>query len=92
MPMGQEYAWRLRSPGERLLVHIGTREEAARPFDATLALSRAEITGPSLARALLRWPFMTLFVQGGIHWQALRLWLKGAPVHDHPEKRAGAAA
>jgi DUF1365 family protein len=21
-----------------------------------------------------------------IHWQALKLWIKGAPVHDHPGK------
>lgn len=27
---------------------------------------------------------MTLQVVGAIHWQALRLWLKRNPVHDHP--------
>jgi DUF1365 family protein len=29
---------------------------------------------------------MTARVMWRIHWQALRLWLKGAPVHDHPGK------
>ena len=26
---------------------------------------------------------LTAQVIGGIHWQALRLWLKRTPVHDH---------
>lgn len=32
-----------------------------------------------LARVLLRMPFLTLGVIARIHWQALRLWLKGVP-------------
>ena len=27
---------------------------------------------------------MTAQVVGAIHWQALKLWLKRTPVHDHP--------
>ena len=38
---------------------------------------------PSLAAALIRFPFLTLKVMGGIHWEALRLWLKGLPVFSH---------
>jgi hypothetical protein len=30
---------------------------------------------------------MTVKVMAGIHWQALRLWLKRVPVFDHPKKR-----
>jgi DUF1365 family protein len=30
---------------------------------------------------------MTLRVVLAIHWQALLLWLRGNPVHDHPDKR-----
>jgi DUF1365 family protein len=32
---------------------------------------------------------MTLQVVFAIHWQALRLWLKGVPVHTHPAKQQG---
>jgi len=33
---------------------------------------------------LWRYPLMTVQVVAAIHWQALRLWLKRNPVHDHP--------
>jgi hypothetical protein len=31
---------------------------------------------------------MTVKIIAAIHWEALKLWLKGAPVHDHPDKKA----
>ncbi|HBZ45985.1 MAG TPA: DUF1365 domain-containing protein, partial [Stenotrophomonas sp.] len=55
-----------------------------RQFDADLALQRHPLTGPGLARVLLRHPLMTVQVVAAIYWQALRLWLKRTPVHDHP--------
>ena len=40
---------------------------------------------PALLRALLRMPFLTAGVVFRIHWQALKLWLKGVPfVGAHP--------
>ena len=45
------------------------------------------LDGPNLARVLWRYPLMTAQVIAGIHWQALRLWLKRTPVHDHPSTR-----
>ena len=40
----------------------------------------ANLHGPFyLVRAFLRYPLVTLKVIGGIHWEALKLWRKGAP-------------
>jgi DUF1365 family protein len=86
MPMDVVYDWRFREPGTRLTVHMENSREGEKVFDASLDLERVEITGRSLARTLANHPVMTLKVIAAIHWQALKLWLKGCPVHDHPVK------
>jgi DUF1365 family protein len=87
MPMDLDYDWRFTHPGTRLAVHMENRRAGETLFDATLSLERREISGASLAGALIGYPFATLQVAGAIYWQALRLWLKRVPFHVHPAKR-----
>jgi DUF1365 family protein len=84
MAMEHEYDWRFTPPADDLRVHMRVLNSGITQFDATLALQRRELTGASLARLLYRYPLMTAQVVGAIHWQALRLWLRGNPIHDHP--------
>lgn len=86
MPMAMSYDWRFDTPGRRLCVHMQNYQHGERVFDATLELSRREIGGASLARALLAFPCMTASVVARIHIQALRLWLKRVPFHAHPSR------
>jgi len=86
MEMDVDYDWRFNAPGQALTVHMENARQGRKIFDATLVLEREEISGAALARALAAYPLMTLKVVAAIHWQALKLWLKGAPVHDHPDK------
>jgi DUF1365 family protein len=90
LPMALGYDWRFSTPGARLAVHMEDLQGGEKVFDATLALERREITGVSLAGALARHPAMSAKIVAAIHWQALRLWLKGAPFHTHPAKLAAA--
>jgi DUF1365 family protein len=92
MEMDVDYDWRFSTPAESLAVHMINERDGRPIFDATLALDRREISSRSLARVLVAYPLMTLKVLIAIHWQALRLWLKGVPFRAHPDKEAPAAA
>lgn len=51
---------------------------------ATLTGRRQRLTNFSIVRALLRRPFGSRRVLGLIHWQALKLWMKGAQFRARP--------
>lgn len=86
LPMTRRYRWRFSRPDQQLFVHMDSLEGSATDFDASLGLQRQTLTAGALAASLLRFPALTLQVVFGIHWQALRLWLKRNPVYDHPDK------
>ena len=82
--MDYTYAWRIRAPGRTLAVSVENERAGERPFRATLALERRAVTPASLRRALARQLLAPARVVAAIHWEALRLWWKGVPVHAHP--------
>jgi uncharacterized protein len=86
MGMDHEYRWRASTPGERLSVHIESHRAGELAFDATLNLARRELTRTSLASAAVRHPANSLHVLGRIYGQALKLRLRGVPVHPHPAR------
>lgn len=87
MPMDIDYHWALSRPAGRLSVYMSSARDGERIFNASMMLERTPIGGRSLARVLLRYPVMTMKVMFAIHWQALRLWLRGVPFIEHPGKR-----
>lgn len=90
--MAGSYDWRLPRPGALLEASCDLRHGGALSLSARLRLSRTPLSDPNLAFLLLRLPFMTLRVIFAIHWQALKLWLKGAPFHRAPRYDPSAAA
>ena len=55
----------------------GAGEVARGNWDARVEIDSSDEIG-DLARAFIAYPLMTLGVVAAIHWEALRLWLKGA--------------
>ena len=49
-----------------------------------LAAERLPLTSRTLLVQGLKMPWMTLKVVAGIHWEALKLWLRGARYHPKP--------
>lgn len=88
--MERQYAWRFTAPREELHVGMLVQHEGERELEAYLHLRRHAINAATLARVLWRFPLMTAQVIGAIHWQALHLWLKRTPIHDHPPSLKGA--
>ena len=86
MGMDHIYDWRLTEPGERLSVHIeSSRTGGERVFDATLSLARRPLDAHELRRMLVRHPLPTLRLTARIYTHALRLRLRGAQWHAHPD-------
>ena len=84
LPMDGSYLWELDVPAERLRVRVDVTLRAERRFTATLALRREALSDGALARMLVRYPLVTAKAIGAIHWEAVKLWRKGAPFHPQP--------
>jgi DUF1365 family protein len=84
--MAGSYAWDLPEPGEDRVEARVDLTRAGRPvLRARLSLSPRPLTDGAIAAALAACPLLTAKVTAAIHWQALRLWWRGATVHARPE-------
>jgi len=80
--LGARYHFRMLPPGDAVRLRI-LETEAGKPLlSATFAGEARPLTTPVLAGLLARLPFMTLKIMAGIHWEALKLWAKGAKFHS----------
>ncbi len=83
--MDLHYRFRIAPPRERLSVGVSVHEDSgAAVLNARLDAAREALSDVRLLRLLVTHPLLTLKVIAGIHWEALRLWLKGARLHRRP--------
>jgi DUF1365 family protein len=83
--MEARYAFKVYEPEERLAVAINETGPDGAILVATHRGVRRPLTDPALLRAFLAFPFLSFKVFGGIHWEALKLWWKGAQLHPRPQ-------
>jgi len=74
------YHFRLSLAGEHVKVRILQTDKVGPLFAAAFSGRRQELTSRSLFGAFLAIPLFTFKIVLAIHWEALRLWLKGAPL------------
>jgi DUF1365 family protein len=78
------YAFRFAEPGPTMRVWIHEERDGVPILDATLAGERRPLTDGALLRQVLALPGMTVKVVWGIHWEALKIFLRGAKFHRKP--------
>jgi uncharacterized protein len=82
--MATRYHFRVSPPQERVKLRILETDREGPLLAATFMGRRRSLTGAALLRAFFALPLVTLKIVAAIHWEALRLWLKGARLMQRP--------
>lgn len=86
IPMQARYHFRLHRPGERLAVAIRETDRDGALLHAVFRGARRPMTDRELMASFCRLPLMTLRVVLAIHWQALKLYIKGMRILPRPDE------
>ncbi|WP_408914226.1 DUF1365 domain-containing protein [Brucella pseudogrignonensis] len=84
MDMNLRFTFRVSAPKGRLASRIETYDCEGLVLTAANLGNRTEVTDAALLRAFFTIPLLTLRVVGGIHWEALKIWLKGVRLRMRP--------
>lgn len=79
MDMDQRYHFRILPPGDGVRLRILEVDAEGPTLTATFVGSAVPLTSGALLSLFARMPMHTIKVVAGIHWEALKLWWKGAP-------------
>lgn len=77
------YSFSITPPVDLVRVAINETEAGEPLLYAAFTGKRRNFTDRVLLGLFFSHPLMTLKVTAGIHWEALKLWRKGIPVHRH---------
>jgi uncharacterized protein len=78
--MAMRYHFRISPPAETVKLRILETDHAGPLLAATFSGRRRGLTTSALLRAFVALPLVTLKIVAAIHWEALRLWLKGVRI------------
>jgi len=77
MDMDLRYAFRVTPPGERVRIAIDVSDSEGTILNASFVGVRRDLTDAQLLRAWATHPLLTLKVIAAIHWEAVKIVLKG---------------
>ena len=83
--MAMRYHFRITPPGECVKLRILETDRDGPLLSATFNGRRKALTTVALLRSFFALPLVTLKIVAAIHWEALRLWLKGARLVPRPD-------
>jgi DUF1365 family protein len=81
------YRFALTAPLKKLTVSIQYGAAEQKRMTATMSLNARPFTDASILRLLAEMPLAPMKVITAIHWQALKLYLRGAKVHGVPAQK-----
>lgn len=84
MGMEMDYEFRGRAPAERLDLTIDGLDASGLLITAAMSAGRRPLDDRAILSAVAAMPFLTLKVVVAIHWEALKLWLKGVRPRPAP--------
>jgi DUF1365 family protein len=85
IPMQMRYHFRMLPPGEEIRWRILETDAEGPLLAATFTGQQEKMATATLLALTARIPFLTLKIVAGIHWEALKLWLKGAKYISRPK-------
>ena len=86
--MAMRYHFRVMPPKDRVKLRILETDSEGPLLSATFNGYRRILTTKELLRSFFSLPIVTLKVVAAIHWEALRLWLKGVRLVPRPNGTA----
>lgn len=84
LDMEMTYDFRVEPPGETIAIGVDGSQDGSRIITASFAGKHAPLTDAALLRSFLSHPLLAFAVVAGIHWEALKLWLKGVGLRGRP--------
>ena len=84
--MDMLYHFRLNVPDDKQVIAIRLHDRDGLVLTASYTAKRKELNGKTLARQAIAMPWLSIKVVMGIHWEAMRLWLKRVPWFSHVRK------
>ena len=77
MDLSSEYFFKILNPGNKLSIIIDQRDQEGKLLYASQDGIRSELSSKNLIFSYLKHPLMTFKIIAAIHFEALRLWIKG---------------